>query len=70
MPLCRAIPLFLNSGIFAAIGYGNSGNFTASSRGGVAPEGTSCMHGGQKNEVLSATRIKTPSQALEMASLK
>ena len=29
MPLCRAIPLFLNSGIFAAIGYGNSGNFAA-----------------------------------------
>ena len=29
MPLFRAIPLFLNSGIFAAIGYGNSGNFAA-----------------------------------------
>ena len=25
MPLFRAIPLFLNTGIFAAIGYGNSG---------------------------------------------
>ena len=29
MPLLRAIPLFLNSSIFAAIGYGNSGNFAA-----------------------------------------
>ena len=30
MPLFRAIPLFLNnSGIFAAIEYGNSGNFSA-----------------------------------------
>ena len=29
MPLFRAIPLFLNSGIFAAVGYGNSGNFAA-----------------------------------------
>ena len=28
MPLFRPIPLFLNSGIFAAIGYGN-GNFAA-----------------------------------------
>ena len=29
MPLFRAILLFLNSGIFAAIGYGNSGNYAA-----------------------------------------
>ena len=29
MPLLRAIPLFFNSGIFAAIGYGNSGNVAA-----------------------------------------
>ena len=29
MPLFRAIPLFLNSGIFAAIGYVNGGNFAA-----------------------------------------
>ena len=29
MPLFRAIPLFLNSVIFAAIGYGDSGNFAA-----------------------------------------
>ena len=29
MSLFRAIPLFLNSGIFAAIGYGNRGNFAA-----------------------------------------
>ena len=29
MPLFRATPLFLNSGIFAAIGYGDSGNLAA-----------------------------------------
>ena len=29
MPPFRAIQLFLNSGVFAAIGYGNSGNFAA-----------------------------------------
>ena len=29
MPLFRAIPLFLNSGIFDTIGYGNSGKFAA-----------------------------------------
>ena len=29
MPLFRAIPLFLNRGIFAAIEYGTSGNFAA-----------------------------------------
>ena len=29
MPILRAIPLFLNCGIFAAIGYGNTGNVAA-----------------------------------------
>ena len=29
MSLLRAIPLFLKSGIFAATGYSNSGNFAA-----------------------------------------
>ena len=29
MPPFSAIPLFLNSGIFADIGYGNGGNFAA-----------------------------------------
>ena len=29
MPLLMAIPLFLNSGIFASTGYGNNGNFAS-----------------------------------------